>query len=85
MYHECFAKELEGADHKANIKILNYAPGPLETDMTTEVRACESLDRSLKTSFQQRLVDPGESAAVMVRLVLENAFVSGSHVDFYDV
>ena len=84
MYHACLAKELEDGN-STFLKTLNYAPGPLETDMATELRAAENLDASLQENFRQKLVDPNESANVLVRLVLENSFTNGSHVDFFDV
>jgi sepiapterin reductase len=68
------------------VRVLNYAPGPLETDMSNELRSSESLDPSLKPMYQQKLVDPADSAAVLVHLVLEapDLFESGSHIDYYE-
>jgi sepiapterin reductase len=84
MYHACLAKEMEGADAN-HIKILNYAPGPLETDMAEQIRAADDLDITLKPHYQKKLIEADESANVLVRLILENTFTSGSHVDFFDV
>jgi sepiapterin reductase len=67
------------------VRVLNYAPGPLETDMTEELRSAESLDPSLKPMYQQNLVAPADSAAVLVHLILgATEFESGSHIDYYD-
>ncbi|KAL7576034.1 hypothetical protein ACA910_000821 [Epithemia clementina (nom. ined.)] len=88
MYHACLAKELERTDDEqttGNIKILNYAPGPLETDMMVELQSAEGLDVSLKQSIQQNVVDTNKSATALVRLVLENSFTSGSHIDYFDL
>jgi hypothetical protein len=99
MYHTCLAKELPdtGKDtDKSNdsaittsgkicLKYLNYAPGPLETDMTTQLRSAHDLDVNLKTFFQNKLVDPIDSARVLVRLVLGNDFENGQHIDYYDI
>jgi sepiapterin reductase len=100
MYHACLAKELPAMD-KSNdsataaatgttagnlcLKYLNYAPGPLETDMTTQLRSEQHLDVNLKTFFQNTLIDPIDSARVLVRLVLENDFENGQHIDYYDI
>jgi len=86
MYHACLAKELEGDQSSTTtvFKILNYAPGPLETDMTEEIRAAPELDPSLKPHYQKQLVDPNDSARVLVQVVAKNTFTSGSHVDYYD-
>jgi len=81
-YHAAMASELKSNN---NVKILNYAPGPLETDMSVQLRSTEALDDELKPSFAKKLVDPADSAAVLVKLVQENKFESGQHVDYYDV
>lgn len=82
MFFACLAHEL--AEHK-KIKLLNYAPGPLETDMTEEIRAAVDLHDSLKPNYAQQLLDPLDSARVLVRLVKSGDFSSGAHVDYYDV
>jgi sepiapterin reductase len=82
-YHATLAKELEGA--MKNIKVLNYAPGPLETDMVTELRSADNLDADLKVNFQQQLVDPDDSAAKLVELLTGRDFESGQHIDYYDL
>lgn len=79
MYHASLAKENPG------MRIVNYAPGPLETDMTEEIRACKQLDAGLKPAFQKKLEDPMDSARRLVELVKEDTFESGSHVDYYDL
>jgi hypothetical protein len=63
---------------------LNYAPGPLETEMTSILRQCDALDATLKPHFQKQLVDPMDSAAVLSRLLRDDTFVNGAHVDYYD-
>lgn len=78
MFHKVLALE------NPNLRVLNYAPGPLETDMTNEIRNCESLDPSLKPNFEGRMIDPGVSADKMVDIVLADEYESGAHVDFYD-
>lgn len=67
-----------------NIRILNYAPGPLETDMATTLRESEFLDANLKPHFQKTLIDPMDSAAVLCQLLQDDTFDNGAHVDFYD-
>lgn len=82
-YHAAMAKELE--DFADTVRILNYAPGPLETDMTNEIRQSEQLDTDLRPQYDKKLLDPFDSARVLVKLVTENNFESGAHVDYYDV
>ena len=81
MYMNCLAKEF--APHM--IRLLNYAPGPLETDMVTEIRAAPGLDPSLQPSYAQPQLDPLVSARVLVQLVTKDSFTSGAHVDYFEV
>jgi sepiapterin reductase len=57
-YHAMLAKE-EEVDLQ---KMLNYAPGPLETDMVIEIRLAPALDAGLKPNFQKQLLDPEDKA-----------------------
>jgi sepiapterin reductase len=81
-YQEAFAQELNG---DTNVKFLNYAPGPLETDMANELRKDARLDDNLKPHFQKTLIDPNASAKTLARLVAENSFESGKHIDYFDL
>lgn len=90
MVYTCLAQEEEGegepsSSSSSNLRFLNYAPGPLETDMATELRTAEALHASLKPHFANRLLDPLDSARVLVNLVLEDSFENGHHVDYYDI
>eukprot|EP00611_Tribonema_gayanum_P030213 TRINITY_DN832_c0_g1_i3.p1 TRINITY_DN832_c0_g1~~TRINITY_DN832_c0_g1_i3.p1 ORF type:complete len:330 (-),score=142.19 TRINITY_DN832_c0_g1_i3:554-1543(-) len=85
MFHAALA-----AEHRASqLRVLSYAPGPLDTDMQARIRAADGCAPELRAFFatMQRdgaLVDPGESAARCVRLVREGGWESGAHVDFFD-
>lgn len=70
-------------------KTLNYAPGPLDTDMQRELRESEALhpptrEWSLEAFKDGKLVTPEASAAKCVRILGEDRFESGAHLDFYD-
>lgn len=80
-YHAAMAQEVKGGV----IQTLNYAPGPLETTMTTDLRQAPSLDDSLKPHYAEQLVDPDDSAQKLVELVQNGKFESGQHVDYYDL
>ncbi len=67
------------------LKTLSYAPGPLETDMVTEIRSAPALDADLKPNFQKQLLDPEDSAKKLIRLLLINDFENGAHIDYYDL
>lgn len=53
--------------------------------MVEEIRAASSLDDTLKPSFATQLLDPLDSARVLVQLVKKDEFSSGTHIDYYDV
>jgi len=67
------------------LKILNYAPGPLETKMVDEIRTAPKLDETLREGFMNPVLLPEESAMKLIKLVLSSDYESGSHVDFYDL
>lgn len=61
--------------------MLNYAPGPMNTDMSRDIRSPEQYEEDLKSG---NLIDPAKSAEKCVRLAVQGTFVTGSHVDFFD-
>jgi sepiapterin reductase len=85
-FHLALAKETADQDKSSlfQLKILNYAPGPLETDMSDELRVAPGLHFSLQSSYQKTLISPLDSARVLVDLVLSGDFDNGQHVDYYD-
>jgi sepiapterin reductase len=84
MFHESLAKE------SPLLKILNYAPGAMDTTMTVALREEEQLANGLKEYFRGahakgELIDPNTSAKKLVALVLSGDFESGKHVDYWDL
>lgn len=70
---------LAAEQHKmGGLKVLNYAPGAMDTDMTARVRQHGGFSRSAP------LADINESANKCVTLALGNTFKTGAHIDFYD-
>lgn len=70
-------------------KTLNYAPGPLDTDMQTELRESDTIHQPTKEwsvdAFKEgKLVTPEASAAKCIKILQENRFESGAHIDYYD-
>lgn len=64
------------------IRVLNYAPGPLETDMFDTLRT----DSLVSKAFQK--IDPlttTQSAVKLMKLLAEDSYADGAHVDYYDV
>jgi sepiapterin reductase len=67
------------------LKTLNYAPGPIETEMTEEIRNSVEFDVDLSKNFQTQLLDAKDSARKLISLLDENVVQSGSHMDYYDL
>ncbi|XP_061849216.1 sepiapterin reductase [Colius striatus] len=72
-----------------DIRVLSYAPGPLDTDMQLLART-KTGDPELRQSLQSlqesgKLIDCTVSAQKLLHLLEENTFQSGAHVDFYDI
>ncbi|TPX57917.1 sepiapterin reductase (L-erythro-7,8-dihydrobiopterin forming) [Powellomyces hirtus] len=83
MYHKTIAVE------EPNVRILNYAPGPLDTDMQTRIRD-EMPDVPLREVYiqmhqDQNLVDPAVSAKVLIELLEKDTYENAAHIDVYDV
>lgn len=71
-----------------SVRVLSYAPGPLDTDMQQLARET-SMDLDLRKSLQElktkgELVDCRTSAQKLLSLLQKDMFKSGAHVDFYD-
>lgn len=79
MFHAATAFE------EPTIKFLNYAPGPLETDMTTEIREAPQLHKTLQPHYAKKLIEPNDSASKLIQLLISDDFKSGAHIDYYDV
>lgn len=97
MYHSTLAAEqrlkwqdVESSKGSREIKVLNYAPGPLDTNMQATIRVAEQNDGSLGTVYtdmkqQNLLLDPLVSAEKLLLLLnTPGSFKSGEHVDYYD-
>lgn len=76
------------AVEEPSVRVLSYAPGPLDTDMQQLARET-SMDPELRSRLQKlksegELVDCGTSAQKLLSLLQKDTFQSGAHVDFYD-
>jgi sepiapterin reductase len=85
MLMKVIAKEQEGK----GIKTLNYAPGPVDTLMQTEIRAFEGnkqvQDWAMESKAKGSLVCVNDTCRKLIKLLRENNFESGSHIDYYDI
>merc|ERR1712238_398656 len=71
-------------------KVLNYAPGPCDTQMTDELVDCPVLDEDLHKYFatskqNSKLVRVEDTARKLVQILSLDEYESGSHVDYFDV
>ncbi|XP_033845683.1 sepiapterin reductase a [Periophthalmus magnuspinnatus] len=77
------------AEEEPDLRVLNYAPGPLDTDMQLEARS-KSGDMLLRKSCNEmfskgQLLSCEESCGKLMKLLMENTYTSGAHIDFYDI
>ncbi|XP_034457645.1 sepiapterin reductase a [Hippoglossus hippoglossus] len=77
------------AEEEPDVRVLSYSPGPLDTDMFMLARsrtADPDLRKSLSDMFAQgQVLTCDESCTKMMKVLLEDQYVSGSHVDIYEV
>lgn len=90
MFMKCLA--IENATPVAEgpvIKVLNYAPGPMNTAMQHQIRSTLSVDTDVQAFCKRmldenKLVDTYVSAVKCARLIIEHMYSTGTHIDFYD-
>lgn len=76
------------AKEEPNVRVLNYAPGPLQTDMYDQI--CSTVgDQEIAEIFkankeQNKVLSTDESARKLISILKENTFSSGSHIDYFD-
>jgi sepiapterin reductase len=83
-YFRSLVHELNLDPNQTNraIRVLNYAPGPLDTDMFDALQK----DSLVSETFQQLVpLTPALSAEKLLKLLAANDFADGAHVDYYDV
>ncbi|KAM3874189.1 sepiapterin reductase a [Diretmus argenteus] len=77
------------AEEEPDLRVLNYAPGPLDTAMQTEARdrtADPSIRKSFSSMFAQgQLLTCEASCAKLMKTLLKDDYASGAHLDFYDL
>lgn len=77
------------AEEEPELRVLNYAPGPLDTDMQLQARS-SSADDALRNSFsvmhaQGQLLTCDQSISKLIQVLLDDKYTSGAHLDFYDL
>jgi len=85
MFFKVMAEE-EGPD---GIRVLNYAPGPMDTQLVNDVLGSASTDSKVKAMFREykesgKFLKPEISAAKLIRVIESAKFMSGDHIDYFD-
>lgn len=84
MLHKVLAEE----EAKSNVRVLNYAPGPLDTEMqriTRETCSDETLRATFAKMYEEgKLVSPDDSAQKLLLLLDEDKYTQGQHIDYFD-
>ncbi|XP_014781561.1 sepiapterin reductase [Octopus bimaculoides] len=76
------------AGEEKDLRILNYAPGPLDTDMQKNVRE-NAVDDTIRQQFTEmfnssKLVSCEDSAEKLIDLLEKDTYTNGDHIDYYD-
>ena len=83
-YFRALVNELND-DPKNNgnlIRILNYAPGPMKTEMFDSI----STNSLVSKAFQKIVpLNPDQSAEKLWKVLAGDSFTNGDHIDFYDI
>ena len=72
------------------LQVLNYAPGPIDTEMVKGMIADPGADPSVKEGFEKlysdrAILQPEQTAEKLIKILDLDSFESGQHVDYYDV
>lgn len=83
MMHKCLACE------ESDARILNYSPGPMDTDMSMDIQDNCGYEWSRQFFKEIRekgtIIHPDASADKLLKILKEDKYKSGDHIDFYDV
>lgn len=77
------------AEEEPDLRVLSYSPGPLDTAMQAQARSTTA-DPVVRESFSDmfaggRLLSCEASCAKLMKVLLEDRYTSGAHVDVYDL
>ncbi|GMT20174.1 hypothetical protein PFISCL1PPCAC_11471, partial [Pristionchus fissidentatus] len=101
-YHACGKAAREAffrglAVEEPSLRVLNYAPGPVLTDMykivqeksyDPTIRNAYTVSENGKSAAQSDVhaaqLSPEQTVTKLVRILNEDAYESGAHVDYFD-
>lgn len=73
---------------ESDLIVLNYSPGPVETDMTVDVQAnsaapdVRAIFKGLRDS--NTILQPIQTTLKFIEVIEAGTYQSGDHVDYYD-
>ncbi|KAL4158886.1 hypothetical protein PRNP1_004660 [Phytophthora ramorum] len=87
MHHRVVATEQAAVD---KVRVLQYSPGPMDTDMQKTIRESSRVDPELRKQFadmkaQGTLIPPAQSSQRGINLAVSGEYETGAHVDYYDL
>jgi sepiapterin reductase len=76
------------AEETSDVLVLNYSPGPVETDMTVDAQAhaCSSETSGMFKNLREQgtILTTEQTTKRFLEAVAKGNYKSGDHVDFYD-
>lgn len=68
--------------------VLNYSPGPVDTEMTIDIQA-NAADSDIRSMFKglrddNTILQPIQTALKFIAVIEGGTYKSGDHVDYYD-
>ncbi|XP_063228417.1 sepiapterin reductase [Bacillus rossius redtenbacheri] len=76
------------AEESPDVDVLNYSPGPIDTDMVSEVidnvGRKDMRDMFVNLKDTQKLVTLDQTTSRIIKILEEGKYSSGDHVDYYD-
>lgn len=86
MYFRALALEEEKVDPQ--LTVLNYAPGPVQTEMTADIES-NAAAPEIRELFREMRIDrtmlqPIDTTNRFIALIEGGNYASGAHIDYYD-
>lgn len=88
MIIQVVAVECESKPNSTDIKSLNYAPGPVNTDMQKQIYEKSNVPNQSKVYEDMlknnQLLTPKDTAKRLISILEQRSWINGSHIDYYD-
>lgn len=86
MYFRVLA--LEEHDSDQMLTVLNYSPGPVQTEMTFEIEN-NAAASDIRTMFkglreEKTILQPIDTITKFIQIIEKGGYESGANVDYYD-